>query len=151
MWFLVSVWLVPLSLAAEPVRLPEGEGKKTVETVCAACHGLDVVTEKQWSRAEWQDSVKAMAGRGAVLTPEQAATVVDYLARNFGKKDRARELFEDVCTYCHSLKRVQGQALTRDEWRDLIKGMISEGAPVTDEEFALLIDYLAKNYGTKDP
>jgi len=25
--------------------------------------------------------------------------------------------------------------------------MISEGAPVTDEEFSLILDYLAKNFG----
>jgi hypothetical protein len=25
--------------------------------------------------------------------------------------------------------------------------MVSEGAPVTDEEFSLILDYLAKNFG----
>jgi len=62
-----------------------------------------------------------------------------------------RELVEDVCTYCHSLSKLRGQRLSRDEWRDLIKGMIFEGAPVTDEEFSLILDYLAKNFGEKDP
>ncbi|HUA21753.1 MAG TPA: hypothetical protein VMU80_26215 [Bryobacteraceae bacterium] len=64
-------------------------------------------------------------------------------------KDRGRELVEDVCTYCHNLDRLRGQELSRDEWRGLIKGMISEGAPVTDEEFSLILDYLVKNYGRK--
>ena len=50
-------------------------------------------------------------------------------------KDRGRELVEDVCTYCHNLDRLRGQELSREEWRGLTKGMISEGAPVTDEEF----------------
>jgi len=62
-------------------------------------------------------------------------------------KDRGRELVEDVCTYCHNLDRLQGQALSREEWRGLTKGMISEGAPVTDDELSLILDYLAKNYG----
>ena len=66
------------------------------------------------------------------------------------KKDRARELFEDICSYCHNLNKVQGHQLDRDEWSDLIKGMISEGAPVTDEEFNLILDYLTKNFGRKD-
>jgi hypothetical protein len=66
------------------------------------------------------------------------------------KKDKARELFEDICSYCHNLNKVQGHAMDKDEWRDLIKGMISEGAPVTDEEFSLIVDYLAKNFGKKD-
>jgi competence protein ComEA len=64
-------------------------------------------------------------------------------------KDRGRELVEDVCTYCHNLDRLRGQQLSREEWRGLTKGMISEGAPVTDEEYSLILDYLVKNYGRK--
>ncbi len=64
-------------------------------------------------------------------------------------KDRERELVEDVCTYCHNLDRLRGQQLTREEWRGLTKGMISEGAPVTDEELSMILDYLTKNYGRK--
>ena len=62
-------------------------------------------------------------------------------------KDRGRELVEDVCTYCHNLDRLRGKELSREEWRGLTKGMISEGAPVTDEEFSMILDYLTKNYG----
>lgn len=64
-------------------------------------------------------------------------------------KDRGRELVEDVCTYCHNLDRLRGQQLSREEWRDVTKGMISEGAPVTDEEYSMILDYLVKNYGRK--
>jgi competence protein ComEA len=66
-------------------------------------------------------------------------------------KDRGRELVEDVCTYCHNLDRLQGQQLSREEWRGVIKGMISEGAPVTDQEFSMILDYLTKNYGKRSP
>jgi hypothetical protein len=62
-------------------------------------------------------------------------------------KGRGRELVQDVCTYCHNLDRLQGQALSREEWRGLTKGMISEGAPVTEDELSMILDYLAKNYG----
>ena len=131
--------------------LPEGPARKTVERVCANCHELDVVTDKRLDRAQWQDIVNEMIGFGAKLSKSRAPDVVDYLAKNFGTKDRGRELVEDVCTYCHSLQKLNGQELSKDEWRDLIKGMISEGAPVTDEEFALIVDYLAKHFGKKDP
>jgi hypothetical protein len=62
---------------------------------------------------------------------------------------RGQELVEDVCTYCHNLDRLQGKELSREEWRGLIKGMVSEGAPVTDEEFSAILDYLEKHYGRK--
>lgn len=64
-------------------------------------------------------------------------------------KDRGRELVENVCTYCHNLDRLRGKELSREEWRGLIKGMISEGAPVTDEELSTILDYLVKNYGKR--
>lgn len=64
-------------------------------------------------------------------------------------KDRGRQLVEDVCTYCHNLDRLRGKEFSREEWRGLTKGMISEGAPVTDEEFSMILDYLVKNYGRR--
>jgi competence protein ComEA len=78
---------------------------------------------------------------GAVITIALAVTA--------HKKDRGHELVEEVCTYCHNLDRLQGRELSREEWRGLTKGMISEGAPITDEEYSLILDYLEKNYGRK--
>jgi competence protein ComEA len=73
------------------------------------------------------------------------------LAATAHAKDRGRELVEDVCTYCHNLDRLRGKELSREEWRSLTKGMISEGAPVTDEEYSVILDYLTKNYGKRQP
>jgi cytochrome c5 len=149
--FALAVGVAPALFAAGNLSLPEGDAKKTVEAACSSCHGLEIVVAQKWSRPEWADEVRTMVERGAPLPKEKVASVVDYLARNFGKKDRGRELFEDVCSYCHSLQKVRSQELSKEEWGGLIKGMISEGAPVTDEEFNLILDYLAKNYGKKDP
>jgi mono/diheme cytochrome c family protein len=139
----------PIALAAD--TLPPGPARKTVARVCGTCHELNVVTDKKLDRVQWQDIVNEMIGFGAKLSKSQATDVVNYLARNFGNKDRGRELVEDVCTYCHGLDKLEGQERSKEEWRDLIKGMIFEGAPVTDEEFALIVDYLARNFGKKDP
>jgi competence protein ComEA len=61
--------------------------------------------------------------------------------------DPGKKLVAEICSFCHGLARLKGQAYTRDEWSNVIKGMVSEGAPVTDEEFSLILDYLAKNFG----
>jgi hypothetical protein len=58
-----------------------------------------------------------------------------------------KKLVGEICSFCHSAARIKDHAFTRDEWSSVIKGMISEGAPVTDEEFSLILDYLAKNFG----
>jgi hypothetical protein len=82
-----------------------------------------------------------------MLLPVVAISAVITVAAH--SKDRGRELVEDVCTYCHNLDRLRGKELSREEWRGLTKGMISEGAPVTDEELSMILDYLAKNYGKR--
>jgi mono/diheme cytochrome c family protein len=130
-----------------PPRLPEGEGKQILSTVCTACHSVEVVTGKKWSRERWDANVQDMIARGAPVSKVEAAGLVNYLTRNFGVNDRARTLFVDICSSCHTLARISEQALTRDEWREETKGMISEGAAMSDEEVDLLLDYLARNFG----
>lgn len=150
-FWICALWLLAAAaLAADPAPLPQGPARRTVERVCSGCHELSIVTNKQFDRSQWQDTVNEMIAYGAKLSKPQASEVVDYLARNFGKKDRGRELVEDVCTYCHGLEKLQGQELSREEWRGLIKGMIFEGAPVTDEEFSLILDYLTAHFGKKE-
>ena len=134
-------------LAAETVALPEGDAKKAVETACASCHSLDLITQQHWTKEKWLQVVDTMVERGAKLEKGEKPRVLAYLAGNFGPLDPGRELVRDICTQCHELDRVKDQELTAAQWGDLIKGMVSEGPPVTDGEFKLIVDYLAKNFG----
>jgi cytochrome c5 len=147
-WLFLALagWLAP---AGAQQTLPPGEGRKIVETVCSTCHGLEIVTSKSYSRERWSKVVEEMIAQGAPLSKTETAKVVEYLSRNFGEKDHAKELYEEVCSYCHELDRITRQALTREEWRGLIKGMVDEGAPVTNEEFSMIVDYLAKHFGPR--
>jgi len=63
------------------------------------------------------------------------------------RESQGKKLVSEICTLCHEIDRVKKQHMTKDEWAGWIKGMIAEGAPVTDEEFSMIVDYLAKNYG----
>jgi cytochrome c5 len=135
-------------------KLPPGEGRKIVATVCSTCHGLEIVTSKSYSHERWSKVVEEMIAQGAPLSKGETAKVVEYLSRNFGEKDHAKELYEkalyeEICSYCHELDRVTRQALTREEWSGLIKGMVDEGAPVTNEEFSMIVDYLAEHFGPR--
>ncbi len=144
---LTSIAVSAVAGSASP--LPEGKGKKTVEAACASCHKLDVLAGKQWSKPRWDAVVAAMVSKGAPLQKTEAAEVVEYLSKNFGE-DRGKKLVEDICSLCHEWERIKEQELTKEQWSGVIKGMIFEGAPVTDEEFNLIVEYLAKNYGTKE-
>jgi len=63
--------------------LPAGKGKDLVENSCGSCHGLDVVVSQHATKDGWASIVDYMVSRGATGTPEEIATIVDYLAKNF--------------------------------------------------------------------
>ena len=80
-----------------------------------------------------------------------AAAFASGESSNAAKHEKARALFLDACTACHTLERVRSQRLGKEEWRHLIAGMLSEGVPLTDDETTLLVDYLAENFGPEKP
>jgi len=51
------------------------------------------------------------------------------------------------CTVCHGVDQVTSQHQSAGQWRDTVNQMIGMGADVSDPDSAVLIDYLAKNFG----
>ncbi len=79
--------LVGAAVAARgQATLPEGNGKAIVEQTCGQCHSLARVVNSGHTRAGWANVVAMMVNAGAKLSPDQAKTVVDYLAKNFPQK-----------------------------------------------------------------
>jgi mono/diheme cytochrome c family protein len=68
----------------KPVMLPDGAGKQLVQTRCALCHDLERVAEVKRSKENWAPIVANMVAWGAPATAEEAKTITDYLAANFG-------------------------------------------------------------------
>lgn len=71
------------SVAAQESVLPNGPGKDTVVAVCSGCHGLETLAKRR-TRAQWQETAEAMIAQGAQGSPQEIATVVDYLSTHFG-------------------------------------------------------------------
>jgi cytochrome c5 len=69
---------------AKPVKLPDGHGKDLVETRCGLCHDLERVAAIKRRSKAWPVIVANMVERGATATPDEAKTITDYLAANFG-------------------------------------------------------------------
>jgi mono/diheme cytochrome c family protein len=68
----------------KPVTLPDGNGKQLVQTRCALCHDLERVAEVKRKKEDWAPIIASMVAWGAPATPEEAKTITDYLAANFG-------------------------------------------------------------------
>jgi cytochrome c5 len=67
-----------------PVALPDGSGKQLVESRCALCHDLERVAVVKRNKQDWTPIVANMVAWGAPVTADEAKTITDYLAANFG-------------------------------------------------------------------
>jgi len=93
--------------------------------------------------------VTAMAGcvtaQAPVARPPAAGSAKQQLPDAPGK-----ETFQKICGSCHSAQIVLGRGMTREQWSELVSGMISRGAKGTQSQFAEVVDYLATNLPPKE-
>jgi mono/diheme cytochrome c family protein len=62
-----------------------------------------------------------------------------------------KELVMKVCTACHEVTRITSKRRTKEEWNDTVDKMAARGAKASDEEFDIIVTYLAKYFGTERP
>ena len=69
----------------EPAAPPSsGDGAALLEERCTVCHGLERTTQAQKTGDEWEQTVTRMVGKGAELTEDEQATLIEYLAATYG-------------------------------------------------------------------
>jgi len=62
------------------------QAKVLFETKCSTCHKVDKATSQKKSATDWNKTVMRMKNvRGAAVTDEEARTIIDYLAKFYGK------------------------------------------------------------------
>jgi virginiamycin B lyase len=85
---LAAALLFPAGSAFAQNEFPEGNGKKLVESACAACHELARVSGAGYTEEEWRNNISMMVNVGAPLAKDQIDTVVHYLATSFPAKPK---------------------------------------------------------------
>ncbi len=55
------------------------------------------------------------------------------------------------CQACHKLTNLTKAHKSLDDWKDTVQTMIDRGANVPPDKVDTLVQYLAKNFGPKDP
>jgi competence protein ComEA len=65
------------------------------------------------------------------------------------RDDEAKALLERTCTKCHKLTATLSQRNSKERWSAILDDMIARGAEATDAEIETLVDYLARNFGSK--
>ena len=56
-----------------------------------------------------------------------------------------KEVAQKVCNTCHGAEVTLAKGRTRQQWGEVITSMVTRGAKASDQEFATVLDYLAKN------
>jgi DNA uptake protein ComE-like DNA-binding protein len=65
--------------------LPDGPGKKELETLCGVCHGPEAVMGvDRMDRDGWQQKVFQMIGPGTASEQPAIKAILDYLVTNLG-------------------------------------------------------------------
>jgi cytochrome c5 len=167
MWIWATFAVATMAFAAvQNVQLPDGDGKKVLQTACTACHGLDGIVNLHLDKDGWEGLVASMVSNGAQVDTKDYPVLVDYLVKNFGPAKPAgqqaaapaaggnsdgagKKILEDTCTACHDLDLVSDQHLSKAEWQSLVVSMVAKGASLADKDTPVLVEYLAKTYPPK--
>lgn len=160
LWTSVSLLFAGLAVAQQS-KFPEGPGREILERSCGNCHDAGAIANYHFGTAgEYKDIVESMIGTGAQVSDAEKPVLVDYLFKNFGKKDEkaaaapavdpGKEILEKACTVCHGLDGLANHVYdTPGPYKSLVENMVSYGAPVTDAQMGPLVDYMFKTYGKK--
>jgi len=85
--------------------------------------------------------ILAAAGSAAGQVSQQAELSGEGLPEGPGKDVTVR-----ACAPCHEARRAASVRLTRDGWAAVIDSMEKRGAKVSEQEFPVILDYLATHF-----
>ncbi len=128
-------------------KAPE-RGEEILSAACITCHDHRPVDMQALDEAGWTKVVKAEIGKGAKVQADEVPVLVAYLARFHGPlpDGPGKEVLLNICTQCHDLERVRRTRLSAEGWAEILQTMLNEGAPLTDQDFATVLRYLARNF-----
>jgi len=62
---------------------------------------------------------------------------------------KGKAQFTRICSQCHGVEIVIRKGNTADGWSAVVDDMVSRGAQGTDDDFDLIVQYLAEHFGPK--
>jgi virginiamycin B lyase len=83
-----SLLLLGCTAQAAEVALPEGNGKKSVETACVICHEIGPILRSGYTEESWRNNINMMINIGAPVPKQEVENVIQYLAKNFPEKPK---------------------------------------------------------------
>jgi cytochrome c5 len=149
LWITATVCSAALAFSAggHPAQQPS-KGEMIMNNSCMGCHDFRPIEMQALNEEGWTKLVTSMIQKGADVKKDDVPVLVTYLTEEHGPlpDGAGKRIMLDVCTMCHSLKKIRETGGSRDEWEDVLVHMINEGAPLSDDDFPILLNYLARNF-----
>ena len=153
LWLRPAIWIVT-TLGSAAIAFSAGQfemepGERVLHSKCVECHDLRPIETRALDEDGWGRIVILMKEReGAEIKDEDARLVVKFLAAAYGPlpEGPGKAIMLNICTQCHSLDRVKARAASREEWDETLMHMLNEGAPLTDRDYPVILDYLARYF-----
>jgi cytochrome c5 len=140
---------VVVAAGARAQETKQERGEQILNGACtSACHDARAIDTQALDEAGWTREVKSMIEKGAEVKAADVTVLVDYLTRYHGPlpDGPGKEVVLNICTQCHDLQRVRRERRSAEGWAEILQAMLNEGAPLTDEDFATVLRYLARNF-----
>jgi len=146
LWIAATAMLAAIAFAAGQDDTSKAE--KIVNTTCISCHDMRPIQTKALDADGWKAIIASMIAKGAQVNTGDIPMVVSYLEDNFGPlpEGNGKAIVLEKCTVCHDLKRVRQHLASPEEWADTLNSMENEGLMLSEEEFGIVLRYLARNF-----
>lgn len=145
-WIAATMCSAMAAFSAGQQQMSKGE--IVMNNSCVSCHDMRPIQMQARDKEGWNALVESMIQKGAQVKKEDVAPLVEFLTEEHGPlpNGSGKAILLDVCTRCHDLHRVREHGASREDWEDLLVHMIGEGAELSDDDFPVLLNYLARNF-----
>ena len=133
-------------------KMTDTRGEQILNQSCSSCHELRNIETQAMDKDGWTSTVNSMIEKGSTIQKEDVPGFVSYLVRKHGPlpEGAGKRVMLEVCTQCHELDRIRTHTGSRDEWEATLLSMLNEGAPLSDDDFPIILNYLARNFRPKE-
>ena len=146
-WLGALLVSAPLVVAARQDAQKE-RGERILDASCTSCHDVRPIEVQALDEDGWTKLVDSMVAKGAEVRVDDVPALVDYLVRYHGPlpDGAGKPVLLNICTQCHDLQRVRRRRSTAGEWQEILEAMLNEGAPLSEQDYPILLGYLARNF-----
>jgi cytochrome c5 len=154
-WLISSLLVVATTISYVDGLLAAGQetpkverGEEIQNARCTTCHDRRPIDVQALDEAGWKKVIDSMIEKGAEMEKDDVPILTTYLTKNHGPlpDGPGKDIVLTVCTQCHDLQRVRRQRSSAEGWAEILDTMLNEGAPLSAEDFPVVLRYLARNF-----